>query len=96
MFARLFYLTMGFIYKMTNDKLPDYFNNFLIPNNQIHNYGTRSNQNFHIERTNYRFSMNSLFHKGLKNYNMLPDRVKSVYNVSRFRGELLVILRDLS
>lgn len=86
---RLYYLSMIFIYKIVKQGGPHYFNRFLIRNSEIHAHDTRSQNNFHITRTNYRSSMNCIFNKGLDAFNRLPNHIKNLPNVGMFRRQLL-------
>lgn len=91
---RLFYNSMIFIYKLISGKLPTYFNQFVVYQNEIHDYPTRGNMNFYVARTNYTRSMNSLFHKGLREYNELPRDIKNSSSIVQFKRSLVEYLKS--
>lgn len=79
------YNTMIFIYKMLNKLLPKH----LIENckfvKDIHEHNTRSRENFYINTVSSGLSQNSLFFKGLIEYNNLPNNVKSSSSLISFK-----------
>lgn len=91
---RIYLLCMTFIYKMNKNMLPSYFAEFISYNNNIHSYNTRHNDNFHITRTHNRQSMNSIFFKGLNEFNKLPADIKNSRNVHAFKRHLLKIITE--
>lgn len=91
--SKIEFLTMIFIYKIANNLMPDYLNAYITYNRDIHNYPTRSRDNFYILRTNYKRAMNSLFYKGLNKYNMLPANIKEATSLAVFKRELYKYLK---
>lgn len=92
---RLFYLTMVFVYKILKGLLPSYLQSFITFNNEIHNYNTRNQLNMHIEKTNSKKAMNSLFFKGLIEYNSLPQDIKEANNLDNFKRALIFYINTL-
>ena len=85
---RLYFLTMPFIYKLSKGLMPDYFNEFVTLRSEIHNYFTRSRNQFNINRTRYTNTMLSLFHKGLNEFNKVPVTIKNAKTVTSFKKML--------
>lgn len=85
---RIYLRCMTFIFKLTNQLLPSYFNQFITTNNRIHQHYTRARNDFHISRTKYVSSMKTLFHKGLNEFNKLPEEIKSSNSVNVFKRKL--------
>ena len=92
---RLYLLTMIFVFKIKSNMLPSYFDEFVVYNDTIHDYNTRNNENFHINRTVNRQAINSIFFKGLNEFNKLPALVKNSSSVWVFKKRLLKMIRDL-
>lgn len=89
-----FYLNaMIFIFKILNNLLPTYFEEFLIYNAQVHSYPTRTNANFYLPRYNLSRSMRSLFYKGLNDFNKLPDAIKNSNSVPEFKRKFLTHIK---
>lgn len=81
------YNTMIFIYKMLNHLVPSH----LIENCKfvidIHQHNTRLRNNFYIDRVDTSSGQNSLYYKGLNQYNKLPDHIKNCENLNSFKKE---------
>lgn len=92
---RLFYFTMIFIYKILMGLLPSYLQSFITFNNEIHKYNTRNQLDMHIGRTNSKKAMNSLFFKGLIEYNSLPQDIKEANNLYKFKRTLILYINTL-
>ena len=91
---RLYYLSMIFIFKIKNKLLPPYFDQFIIYNNEVHNYDTRTNNNFYINRQNLSQTMNGLFYKGLNEFNKLPMNIKKSNNLPEFKRGILKHIKN--
>lgn len=50
-----------FIYKILNNLLPSYFSDFIIRNDQIHNYSTRNANLFRVKKNNKKTSFRTIF-----------------------------------
>lgn len=91
---RLYYFSMIFIFKIKNKLLPPYFDQFIIYNNEVHNYDTRTNNNFYINRQNLSQTMNGLFYKGLNEFNKLPTNIKKSNNLPEFKRNILKYIKN--
>ena len=90
---RIFLRTMIFIFKILNDLAPPYFGDYIVHHRDIHDHYTRNNDHLYISRTNRFSSMNSLFFKGLNNYNQLPNDIKNSTSVNRFKSRLIEFIK---
>lgn len=68
--------TLKFIYKLKNGQLPRYLSEMVTYNSDIHVYPTRSRSDFRVTCKKSEKSMNSLFHRGLVQFNSLPGAIK--------------------
>jgi hypothetical protein len=93
---RLYFLSMIFIYKILHNKLPGYFDQFIVYNHQIHEHETRSRNQLHIYRKNKSRSMKTLFFKGFDQYNKLPKQVTESKSICEFRRNMLAFLGNTS
>lgn len=90
---RLYCLAMTFIFKILHGFTPTYFDRFIVLHNQVHSYNTRGSSDLFVPRTKYRSTMNSLFHRGLIEYNKLPALIKQSSSVRCFKHNLLNYIR---
>jgi hypothetical protein len=80
--------TSVFMYKIYNHQISSHFSNYFYLNSDVHQHYTRSHQNYHLctIRTNIRkFSIK--FH-GPSVYNNIPDDIKILQPISRFKKSL--------
>ena len=77
--------TMLFIYKMINQLVPQHLLNNCRFVKDIHEYHTRSRNKFYLDRLSTSYNQNTLFYKGLKQYNDLPDIIKNCDNLKSFK-----------
>lgn len=59
---RVYATTLTFIFKLKNGLLPQYLNEMFTFNGEMHEYATRSREDFHITSKNSAKERNSLFH----------------------------------
>lgn len=85
------YFSMVFIHKINLKLLPDYLH--LAKNCDVHQYETRSRNNFATEFRNKKSSQNSIFSRGVVEYNGLPEQFKSA-NLKTFQRLLKNYLRN--
>ena len=88
------YLTAVFMYSYYHDKLPAFFNNFFITNDNLHSYNTRSVRQIHIEfnRTNYgKFSMR---YRGAIVWNSLPSEIRKINSYNLFKKSLKLYVQN--
>lgn len=83
-----FVQAMTFVYKMINEALPEYLKDQLISVSEIHSYRTRSASNFYVPPALKYCTMNSLFHKGISQYNHLPQNLKDLKSVHSFKTHM--------
>lgn len=93
---RLYYFSMILIFKILHNLGPTYFNEYITYNHEIHNYPTRQNNQLYVPRTNCSRTMNSLFHKGLLQYNNLPDPIKTSETLQKFKSSLNKYIREMN
>lgn len=74
-----------FLFKMLNNMLPAHLLEYCLLVHDIHEYNTRNNQNFYIERSNTNYGQNHLFSKGLRLYNDLPQEIKNSSTIIMFK-----------
>ena len=67
--------TMCFVYKLYHRQLPAYLNFTLV--NEIHDHETRSRDDIFIERVRKQGTRNSLYFRGLEEFNSLPAEVRN-------------------
>ena len=91
----LTYNTMIFIYKMLNNLLPPHLLSNCRFVKDVHEHNTRSKNNFYIDKVNTSFSQNSLYYKGLKQYNELPDYIKNCDNLQSFKACCKVFVKEI-
>ena len=77
-----------------SSKLPDIFKNQRQLNSDIHNYDTRSSQDFHRLSMNSSFGKKSSSNMCAKLWNMLPANIKSIGNQSTFKKLLKQYLQS--
>jgi hypothetical protein len=80
------YLTSLFMFRYHNLKnLPETFINYFIPNNEIHDHGTRNATKLHktYKRTNY--VIHTLPNKRVDVWNNIAPKYKSIFSYSTFK-----------
>ena len=84
---QIFYNTMLIIYKMKNQLWPNHHlsNIKLIQN--VHEYNTRTCNNFYVSTVKTTAAQNNIFHKGLVEYNNLPNIIKNSESLSIFKSK---------
>lgn len=82
------YHSLVFIFKIKNGLAPVYLQNKILYNHNIHKYNTRHRDNFHITSVNNTKAQNSVFFRGLKDYNELPENLKSITSLNNFKKAL--------
>ena len=79
------YSSMIFVYKMLNSLLPNHLLKYCTFVRDIHEYDTRSRDNFYIARVSTSSSQNNLFYKGLRQYNNLPNNIRFAKDLNEFK-----------
>ena len=80
--------TAIFMYKYSRNQLPSVFDNFCIPNSNIHSYPTRRSSDYHLENPRIVLAQKSLKHHGPDVWNSLPDIIKQCDTISLFKKHL--------
>lgn len=75
---RILLKTLQFIYKIKNGMLPSYLYDRVIYVRDVHSYNTRRTNDLHVERHHSLVASKSLFCKGFKEYNSLPNEIKNL------------------
>lgn len=83
----IFLNTMTVIYKIKNGLYPEHILEKLQFVEDIHDHNTRSQNDFYVPIVKSAFAQNSLFHKGLIDFNNLPKYVKAK-NFDNFKYRL--------
>lgn len=83
-----------FLFKLLNNMLPTHLLEYCSFINDIHDYNTRNNQNFYVERSNTNYGQNHLFNKGLRLYNDLPQEIKNSPTIIMFKIKCTVYVRE--
>lgn len=84
----LFLQTMCFVYKLYHSQLPAYLNFTLV--NEIHDHGTRIRDNIFIERARKESTRNSLYFRGLEEFNSLPAEVRNASSLIQFKNQVRI------
>lgn len=87
------YELMVLFYKIINHKIKH--NLDIITNSEIHEHNTRYNSQLHVTTNNtHRFGKNSILNRGKIKYNALPEDLKNITNLQKFKIELKKYLMD--
>jgi len=73
-----------FMYKSNRQLLPLHFLNFFQTNSTVHNYNTRQSQNIHLLAASCSKKLNTIKHLGPRNWNKLPNKIKSAPSLPSF------------
>ena len=84
--------TAIFMHKYTFNRLPSVFDNFFIPNSNIHSYPTRNSSGYHLENPRIILAQKSLKHHGPDVWNSLPDSLKQCTKLHLFKQQFKNIL----
>ena len=90
---RVYKSTLTFIHRLKSVKLPKYLNELVVYNRDIHNYPTRSKDDFHLKRKGTVAAERCLFHKGVCVYNNLPVDIKRENSETLFKRKLIERLK---
>ena len=83
-----------YIFKIMNGMMPEYMENKITLNNEIHTYGTRKAGEIHLKYCNKQIMYKSIFYLGIRDYNRLPINIKISKNVTEFKEKCVVYLKD--
>lgn len=85
---RVQYNCLTLIYKIQNNMLPKYLNHQICYNRDISPYNTRNKDNFRLPQCTKSQTQNSVYYRGLQQYNNLPNDIKNVMEISKFKDLL--------
>lgn len=85
---RITFNTMLTIFKIKNRMLPDYLHKNIIYNSESNNYNLRRGEDFKLPQLRKCNTQNNIFYKGLKEYNGLPNEIKTEKNIKCFKRQL--------
>lgn len=93
----IYFNTMIVIFKIKNDMYPQHIIDRIQLVSDIHNYDTRTRLDFYVPLENSAFVRNSLFHRGLIDFNDLPMHIKSAnfYNFKKMLREYILDNYDI-
>ncbi len=87
-------LTMTFIFKIKNKLLPNYLQHFISYVGHHHQHQLRNINNFRLPFVSRSSTQNSLFYKGLKQFNELPMQIKNTANLNEFKKLIKVHIEE--
>lgn len=88
------YHVLCLVYRIKSGLTPTYLTEKLVVNSSVHDYPTRSNDQFRVSRKNKRCTERALYHSGLIKFNSLPLEIRASPSLSVFRGRLRVHLLE--
>ena len=74
-----------FMFKLSNNMLPDVFSNYFTFNCAVHAYHTRHAQNIHTPLNRITKTQSCIFYKGTILWNSLPTLVKNSKTLTQFK-----------
>lgn len=77
-----------FIHKIKLNLAPKYLNNLVQIFRDVHDHGTRNNNNFIVQHKNTKKGQNSIFFKALLLYNQLPKNIKELNTIISFKNKI--------
>lgn len=87
---------LTFIHKIRIGLHPDYFAELMMSCDDVHNHQTRNKNNFYLEAKNKKTTQNSIFFKGVREYNKLPNSIKGSITIAKFKKYIIEFLvKDL-
>ena len=86
--------TMLFVYKILNKMVPEYLSSRVVSVSAVHSYNTRNKNNSYVNNTTKALTYNSLFHKGIIEYNSLPNDLKTVNKIGLFKSKLIKYVKE--
>lgn len=90
----IIYNTLTMIYKLKNNMLPKYLQTNIMYHENVHNYPTRSCRDFRLPKTKLTCTQNSVFYKGQKLYNNLPNAIKEASSLDTFRKTCAIYIKQ--
>lgn len=81
-----------FMYKLSNNELPESFMIIFKKNNYFHTYPTRQSGSFHLPRTRTLFAQKTILFSGPKFWNDLPNEITTSPSLRVFKRKLKLLL----
>ncbi len=79
------YSMVQLVYKQRNNLLPDVFDSYLKPRNEIPNLQTRNAHQINVIRVKSNYSKNTLKYKGANIFNELPNDIMYCKSLNIFK-----------
>ena len=76
------------MFKNNKHLLPEHFLNLFDKNSAVHDHNTRQSNNIHLLHANSSKRMNTIKHIGPRNWNKLPEDIKTLPSLSAFNRKL--------
>ncbi len=74
------------VYKQRNNLLPDVFDGYFKPRNEIHNLQTHNARKLNLIRVKNYYGKSTLKYKGVKMYNELPNDIMYCKSLNIFKN----------
>ena len=89
----LYLLQLGqFMYKNTNDLLPNNFKTMYLKNRSFHQHSTRQSEEYHLPLLRTSFAKNTFIYDGPKLWNSFTDSLKNAPSLYTFKKRLKIFL----
>lgn len=88
--------TLLFIYQIKHGNAPEYLCDQIKYVGEVQPYGLRNAENFRLRKANTTSRQRSLFYKGLKLFNSLPNETKTENNIKIFKKECVNFVKNSS
>lgn len=90
---RIIFNTLVLIFKIKNQLLPNYLNSILKLNSDVHERSMRRRSQFRLPLFLRSRSQNSVFYRGLKLFNELPDEIRRCVNLMQFKKSCSIYVK---
>lgn len=91
---RIYYNTCILVYKIVNNRAPDYLTREIRLTGNDHNYNTRNRGQIEIKYCRKKTAEKSLTQSGVRMYNQLPNEIRNAETVNSFKRKLKEYVRD--
>lgn len=92
---RITFRTLTLVFKIRNGLTPKYLTENVQYGSDVHRYATRRANDFRLPNLTMTGTQNSLFFKGFRLFNSLPDEVKYETNENRFKRKCKPLIKNL-
>lgn len=82
---RIIFNVMTTIFKLTKHMLPEYLTNIIVRGRNIHSHRTRQNNDLRVVPFTMTSTQKSIYYKGIRIFNELPNEIKNVRSVQEFK-----------